>query len=50
MAVSLGFGILFATAITLLLIPINYLILEDVRGLFGRGEAPATGRFQEAEG
>ena len=31
MAVSLGFGILFATAITLLLVPINYLILEDIR-------------------
>ena len=29
MAVSLGFGILFATFITLLLIPINYMILED---------------------
>ena len=31
MAVSLGFGILFATVITLIIIPINYLILEDVR-------------------
>ncbi|MCK5830661.1 MAG: efflux RND transporter permease subunit [Methylococcales bacterium] len=29
MAVSLGFGIIFATFITLLLIPINYMILED---------------------
>jgi multidrug efflux pump subunit AcrB len=36
MAVSLGFGILFATFITLLLIPVNYMILEDFRGLFGR--------------
>lgn len=33
MAVSLGFGILFATAITLLLVPINYLVLEDLRRL-----------------
>lgn len=40
MAVSLGFGILFATFVTLLLIPINYLILEDIRRLFGRGEEP----------
>ncbi len=32
MAVSLGFGILFATAITLLLVPSIYLILEDIRG------------------
>ncbi|MCV6589067.1 MAG: efflux RND transporter permease subunit [Marinobacterium sp.] len=30
MAVSLGFGILFATLITLLLVPVNYLILEDL--------------------
>ena len=36
MAVSLGFGILFATVITLLLIPVNYLILEDVKGLARR--------------
>ena len=34
MAVSLGFGVLFATAITLLLVPSVYLILEDIRGLF----------------
>ena len=34
MAVSLGFGIMFATLITLLLIPCNYLILEDIKGLF----------------
>jgi multidrug efflux pump subunit AcrB len=33
MAISLGFGILFATFITLLLIPSLYLILEDLRGL-----------------
>ncbi len=40
MAVSLGFGILFATAVTLLIIPVNYLLLEDARRfsyrLFGR--------------
>ncbi|WP_028301945.1 efflux RND transporter permease subunit [Oceanospirillum beijerinckii] len=33
MAVSLGFGILFATLITLLLIPVNYMILEDIKAL-----------------
>lgn len=38
MAVSLGFGILFATAVTLILIPVNYLVLEDLRKLFGRGK------------
>jgi multidrug efflux pump subunit AcrB len=37
MAISLGFGILFATLVTLLLVPVSYLILEDLRGLaFGR--------------
>jgi len=35
MAVSLGFGIIFATVITLILIPCMYMALEDVRGVFG---------------
>jgi len=35
MAISLGFGIMFATGITLILIPSLYLVLEDVRALFG---------------
>ena len=34
MAISLGYGILFATCITLLLVPINYLILEDIKNLY----------------
>jgi len=34
MAVSLGFGILFATFITLILVPSVYLILEDIKGFF----------------
>lgn len=38
MAVSLGFGILFATVITLVLVPSLYLILQDVGGLFQTGE------------
>ncbi|MEM6916654.1 MAG: efflux RND transporter permease subunit, partial [Verrucomicrobiota bacterium] len=36
MAVSLGYGILFATTITLFLVPINYLILHDIRTAFER--------------
>jgi hypothetical protein len=36
MAISLGFGILFATLITLFLVPLNYLILEDIKGYFRR--------------
>ena len=53
MAVSLAFGVLFATFITLILVPTAYLILDDVqrtlRRMFGRGEpafvpeAPAWG-------
>jgi multidrug efflux pump subunit AcrB len=47
MAVSLGFGILFATFITLVLVPLNYLVLEDLRGFFarllGRQSRAATG-------
>ncbi|MCW8092054.1 efflux RND transporter permease subunit [Alteromonas sp. ASW11-130] len=34
MAISLAFGILFATVITLLLVPSLYVILDDIRGLF----------------
>jgi multidrug efflux pump subunit AcrB len=36
MAVSLGFGILFATMLTLVLIPTFYLIVEDIRNIFGK--------------
>ncbi len=34
MAVSLGFGVLFATGVTLILIPCGYLILNDIQSLF----------------
>jgi uncharacterized protein (UPF0333 family) len=36
MAISLAFGILFATVITLLLIPALYMILDDFKGMFKR--------------
>ncbi len=44
MAVSLGFGILFATFITLFLVPVIYLIMEDVGRLLRRllGMPPAA--------
>lgn len=42
MAVSLGFGVIFATVVTLLLIPVNYLLLEKLRQLFSRAPAPAA--------
>ena len=32
MAISLAFGVLFATCITLLLVPSLYMILEDIKG------------------
>jgi hypothetical protein len=49
MALSLGYGILFATAILLLLTPCLYLVLDDLRRLPARlglstpteGRAPA---------
>jgi len=36
MAISLAFGVIFATAITLLLVPAGYLILDDLGGLLRR--------------
>ena len=38
MAISLGFGILFSTAIILILVPCLYMILEDMTGIFRRKE------------
>ncbi len=35
MAVSLGFGIIFATLITLILVPVNFMLLEDLRRGWG---------------
>jgi len=36
MAVSLSFGVLFATIVTLVFIPSLYMIIEDIRGVFTR--------------
>ena len=36
MAVSLGFGVLFATVVTLLLVPCGYMLLEDVHNIMRR--------------
>ncbi len=59
MAVSLAFGVVFATVITLILVPTAYLILDDIsrglRGMFGWdsaedvppiGDTPAFGGLQ----
>ena len=57
MAVSLAFGVLFATLITLFLVPISYVILDDLRQiptrLFGQGTdeaGPAPDYKVEARG
>jgi multidrug efflux pump subunit AcrB len=49
MAISLAFGILFATVITLLLVPCLYLILNDVKGLFKRKTPNNTDAVLEQE-
>ena len=55
MALSLGYGIVFATAITLVIIPCLYLILDDFHRLFSwqagqqRAEAGIGGRLEYAE-
>ena len=41
MAISLAFGVMFATCITLVLVPSLYMILEDIKGLFIKTE-PAS--------
>ena len=50
MAVSLAFGVLFATFITLILVPVSYLILHDckraMRRTFGRGEPEDAPRLE----
>jgi multidrug efflux pump subunit AcrB len=42
MAVSLAFGVLLATVVTLLVVPSGYLIQEDIRGLRRRREPVAS--------
>jgi len=39
MAVSLGFGVLYATLLTLFLVPVGYMMLEDARGVFRKRAA-----------
>jgi multidrug efflux pump subunit AcrB len=43
MAVSLGFGILFATFITLILVPVNYLIIENFKTFLNKEKLLALG-------
>ncbi|OFA33430.1 RND transporter [Glaciecola punicea] len=51
MAISLAFGILFATVITLLLVPSLYLVLDDIKGIFRDEEQDAPAKLvQQDEG
>jgi multidrug efflux pump subunit AcrB len=43
MAISLGFGVLFGTVITLLLVPCGYMILNDVHNLLGSIKTKVAG-------
>ncbi|MFT7486055.1 MAG: multidrug efflux pump subunit AcrB, partial [Candidatus Paceibacteria bacterium] len=36
MAITLAFGVIFSTAITLVFVPASYLVLEDLKSAFGR--------------
>ncbi|MGL1959029.1 MAG: efflux RND transporter permease subunit [Colwellia sp.] len=47
MAVSLSFGVLFATIVTLVLIPSLYMIIEDLRGVFSRKKKVANAALPE---
>ena len=42
MAISLGFGILFATFITLILVPCFYLVVADLKALSMTGVSVAV--------
>ena len=51
MAVSMAFGIIFATFITLILVPVNYLLLERLRDVLGfeNKDMPSFGRADTAD-
>ena len=49
MAVSLGFGIVFATVITLVLVPCFYTIVEDLRQVAGRRDLSVTDQSRQPD-
>ena len=49
MAISLGYGILFATVITLFLIPAAYLVLEDIKRIFAKAFGWYAYPFKDTE-
>ncbi|MEO1337452.1 MAG: efflux RND transporter permease subunit, partial [Myxococcota bacterium] len=50
MAISLAFGILFATSVILLLVPSLYMVVEDLRGLFARDPSAHPARHPPSSG
>ena len=40
MSISIAFGVVFSFTVTLFLVPINYLVLADLKALFSRKEKP----------
>jgi len=48
MAISLGFGIVFATVITLFLIPALYMIKEDIAHLFNRRKSAQQSMLEQS--
>lgn len=49
MAVTLGFAVLFATLLTLVLVPCLYLMLEDIKGMFAKLKLVITGRRRKSQ-
>jgi multidrug efflux pump subunit AcrB len=50
MAVSLAFGVIFATPITLILVPSGYMVLEDLKGLLAGRPRKGGGIASPSEG
>jgi multidrug efflux pump subunit AcrB len=48
LAVSLGFGVVFSTAVTLILIPALYVVLEDFLSLFRDDVEPKAETAEES--
>jgi multidrug efflux pump subunit AcrB len=49
MAISLGFGVLYASVMTLFLVPVGYVILDDLMRLRGRARPGAVAGASGAE-
>ncbi|TGD75496.1 efflux RND transporter permease subunit [Mangrovimicrobium sediminis] len=50
MAISVAFGVLFATFVTLVLVPVLYYVGQDLRALAGRAVGRGEGREEELAG